>query len=60
MSLIFRRAEWSWRVEGMGALLELVRRQPGAGCLGRPMGAAELPHREPRAEGGCLPGSGHL
>ena len=48
------------RVEGMGVLSELVRRQPGAGCLGPPMGVAELPLREPRAEGGCPPGSGHL
>ena len=50
-------------MDGVGALLELVRRQPGAGCPGCPMGLApwavdELLCWEPRAEGGCPRGSG--
>ena len=50
-------------MDGVGALLERVRRQPGAGCPGCPVGLApwvadELLRWEPRAEGGCPPGSG--
>ena len=50
-------------MDGVGALLELVRWQPGAGCPGCPVGLApwvvdELLRWEPRAEGGCPPASG--